>query len=286
MVPATTVRCLGADAVHIAHIVTRRLQLFAVMVIAEVALLLTKVTWVDSVAAIPLVLVIPGMAVLGSLESDRPRLSFGDAFIWAVVISFGSAVAGGLVLNLMGGLTRRNWLIYTALVVTIATFVSINTAVTDRFEHEDTEAAVGIATVHLAKESAIRVNLSLRNIATALVGVVLLGASFALTYQSAVSTRERFTQLWLIPSGTNPAVSRTEAQLGMQNHEGASERYTVTLFEGNGTTATTTWALTLDDGATWTRSIPRPTGTSLRVTLTYHTGNHQQVQYVVLQSTS
>jgi hypothetical protein len=256
------------------------------MVIAEVALLVTTVTWVDAVAAIPLVLVIPGMAVLGSLESDRPRLPFGDAFIWSVVISFGSAVAGGLVLNLLGGLTRRNWLIYTALVVTIATFVSIRTAVTDRPEREDTEATAGIATVYRTKGPVKRINVSLRDLATVLVGVVVLGASFALSYQSAVSTRERFTQLWLIPSGSTSAVSRTQAQLGMENYEGAIEHYTVALFEGSGTTATTTWALTLDSGATWTRSIPRPTGMSLRVTLTYRTGDHQHVQHVTLQSTT
>jgi uncharacterized membrane protein len=269
-----------------ARIASRRLQLFAVMVVAEVALLVTSVTWVDAVAAIPLVLVIPGMAILGSLESDRPRLPFGDAFIWSVVMSFGSAVAGGLVLNLLGGLTRRNWLIYTALVVTIATFVSVRTTVAYGLDDEGAEATAGIAVVHRTKGSVGRVNFSLRNLATALVGVVVLGASFALSYQSAASTRERFTQLWLIPSGPTPAVSRTQAKLGMQNHEGASERYTVALFEGSGTTATTTWTLTLDDGATWTHSIPRPTGTSLRVTLTYGTGDHQQVQYVTLQSTT
>ena len=269
-----------------ARIASRKLQPFAVMVIAEVALLVTTITWVDAVAAIPLVLVIPGMAVLGSFESGRQRHPFGDAFIWSVVISFGSAVAGGLVLNLLGGLTRRNWLIYTAIVVTIATLVTIRTTVIDRPERKDTGATAGITTVHRTKGSTRRVNVSQRNFATVLVGAVVLGASFALSYHSAVSTSERFTQLWLIPSGPTPAVSRTRAQLGMENYEGASERYTVALFQGSRTTATTTWAVTLDSGATWTRSIPRPTGTSLRVTLTYRTGDHKQVQFVTLRPTT
>jgi len=269
----------------------RGLQLFGAMVVAQLLLLLTSEPWIDAAAAIPLVLVIPGLAILGSLEADRPRLAIGDAFVWSVVISFGSAVAGGLLLNLLGGLTRRNWLIYTAIVVTCATFVTIRTPSVTADNAISGGSIKGATVPHRGKGSVRRVNVSMRNLGTATIGLIVLGASFALSYQSADSMRERFTQLWLTPISQSSATSRPdtsypEAQIGVHNHEGTEERYAVALFKGAGTTAAATWSIALGDGATWSKSLPRPPGTSLRVTLTYESGRQQQVQYVTLESSS
>ena len=267
------------------RITRRRQQLFAVMVVAELVLIITSITWIDAIVALPLVLVIPGLAILGSLENDRPRLPYGDAFVWSVVMSFASAVFGGLLLNITGGLTRHDWLIYTAVVVTLATFVTIRTSPASSPD-DDTEVPADAPVRHRSKGSVRHVNFSLHNLGTALIGIVILAASFVLSYQSAAANRERFTQLWLVPAGQRPATAHTVAQLGVQNHQGVTERYSVALYEGTGNAATTSWSVNLGDGGTWTRSLRRPRGTSLRATLTYGSGSGRHVQYVTLESTS
>jgi hypothetical protein len=71
-------------------------------------------TIISAIASIPLVLVLPGLAILTAADPDQSILSGVERYFWSGVLSIGFAVLGGLILNVTTSLDRPSWIVLLA----------------------------------------------------------------------------------------------------------------------------------------------------------------------------
>jgi hypothetical protein len=71
-------------------------------------------TIISAIAAIPLVLVLPGLALITAADPDRSLLGGAERYFWSGVLSIGCAVLGGLILNAATSLDRPSWIVLLA----------------------------------------------------------------------------------------------------------------------------------------------------------------------------
>jgi hypothetical protein len=219
---------------------------------------------VDAIAGIPLVTIIPGAAAISSWKQSK-KLALPESALWIVLISLGITVSGGLLLNLIGGLTRRNWLVFIGVFVAIC-FVLRLVQNRSGANHDSSDRTRSVR----ARAVAL---LRTKGFGIVMASVILVSGAVVVSYLSANATRERFVQLWMIPSGHDPSGAPL-ATIGIKNQEGSNESFKLSIY-GEKSKGIVDRMISLKNGEEWTAKIVRPSRATLRATLTVRHTNGQ-----------
>lgn len=228
-------------------------DLIAVAVVAiaatVVALLPDPLPYVRPLLTIPLVLVLPGYALV---RAALPRpLGRAELAVLSICASLALAAAGGALLGLLGvPLVARTWAVMLGAVTIVGVVIAL--ARREPFEPPDL--------------GGLRRRLPLFQTSLLVYAVVVAGVA---VYASPRSIEEQgvtgYTQLWMLPATADPTAS---VRLGVANGEPAATTYRLELRAGGQVIAE--WPqIKLDPGQTWEQTLaaPRVTG-GLRAFLT------------------
>jgi hypothetical protein len=227
---------------------------------------------VDVITGLPLTVYLPGAALVSLLSTQRRDLV--QRQLWSVGASFGLTVAGGLVLNLAGGLTRASWLVWVGAVVVLCNVLKlVLPRGTNRVDTPPTDT--DILDGSNADGSAIASTAGVRNSRGPMIslrgGVLLFGAvatcaaAIVLSvHTNAESTRESFVQAWVLPRPSEDVAS-PRVLIGIRNHLGYQRTFDVHVTVGN--EPTKTFSVPLANGASWTRVITRLPGERVESTI-------------------
>ena len=223
-------------------------------------------------------LLLPGAALIRACRINTRRMPVLELIMWILLVSIGASVLGGLVLNLLGGLTRTHWIIAISVFVLACTITSIFTTSGGAHSHEYSQVKTVPRRPSHFRPSALLLYLLAGGVIAAAVVVAQLSTSAA---------RERFSQLWLVPithSTPDQDASQSLAQLGCHNFEGQSEQFVVSLYVGASLQPSERWSVNLRNGAQWSVDVPRPAHSSLRGTLLISGSHSPADQFVTLQA--
>jgi hypothetical protein len=131
-----------------------------------------------------------------------------------------ATIAGGLILNVISGLTRLSWLAFVVAVVVVATGITLAR------RHGSRE----LLEAHIGGGAAGRVRISLATILLSGMSVILLASALGLSvYSSATSNQEHFVQLWIVPIPAGGGSTEAAAEVGVANYEGHRDRFEVSV---------------------------------------------------------
>jgi len=227
---------------------------------------LTSSRPVDIVAGLPLTLYLTGSALISAIDGDHRVVADPERQVWAVGSSFGMAVAGGLVLNVTGGLTRSGWLVWTAVVIVLCTVVTVVRRLTS--PAPDPVAAGGASGSpgpggdpdgdHGSGDGARPFRPTLRQVLLLLGALAVCGGSLVLSvHTDAATAREPFVQAWVLPQPVDDVASPS-AQVGVRNQLGSPQTFRVRVTVGP--SQPEVFAFSLAEGATWTHTVARKPG--------------------------
>jgi uncharacterized membrane protein len=239
----------------------RRFELLvALLTVAFVALAAaSSVGAVDIVAGIPLAVLLPGAALVAAVDPWHKQVPGPERAMWFFGASVGIVIMGGLLLNLIGGLTRPHWLILLAVVVGASLLVAwvrsgaqgAPAGQDETIAEAETGRGLGVLTI--------------RPIALLLVAVVAVVGGLVLSQRTnAESTREHFVQAWILSQPTGNVYSTT-ATLGVRNEEGKNQ--TIVLHVRIGSSESTLTVVGLKDGQAWTHRVSRGPGQAVSVSV-------------------
>jgi uncharacterized membrane protein len=214
-----------------------RLLIAAVITVAcGAGLLFAKSGPIAVVAGLPIVFLLPGLAVMAAVFPIKPWR--GDLFAWAVGISLASDILLGVLVNQVASLTRQTEI--TAL--SVASLVGFSVAAIRRMRRRfDT-----VASSDKHSRPRLRRLLSPAIVLPALVTVAAVCTTCWLSVSSGhAQNTATFTELWLSP-GQGAAAATTD--LGVRNDEGRPTDYRLLLSTSIGTTD---WDLQLQPTQTW-----------------------------------
>jgi uncharacterized membrane protein len=239
----------------------RRVILLLVMLTAVCAAVAaaSSVGAVDIVFGLPLAVFLPGAALIWAVDPWGRAVKGPERLMWSFASSIGIVILGGLLLNLIGGLTRQHWLILIGVVVAV-------TAVTGWLRGgdqvgEETPAGrpEGEGSAHWGTA------LSLRSVALLVAAVLVVSGALVLSERTNTeSNREHFVQAWILPQPTGNVFSTT-AQLGVRNEEGDTEVLVIRVKVGS--SGASTRNVELKDGQEWTRQVSRNPGQPVSATV-------------------
>jgi uncharacterized membrane protein len=197
-------------------------------------------------AALPLVLILPGSALVLAVDPGHTRTAGTERLFWCLLASLGATIAGGLILNMTAELTQVTWLAYLSGVVVVAALVSVV---------RQPERGVDVRNSWKQMKGA-RVAMP-----AALLGVgaiALIAGALALSvYSSSTENREHFVQLWLVPTPATAGATAERAELGVTNYEGRQVRVDISIRTPD-TLVLSRKGVVLNQGQTWTYRIFRP----------------------------
>lgn len=195
--------------------------------------------------ALPLVLFLPGAAIVQAVDPRRRRASGSQRLYWSLLGSLAATIAGGLILNVVSELTRTTWLAYLLGVVVVASVASL-------FRKGDHG---GHSLSWAARLRRIRIPIS-----SALLGIgavlLVVGALAVSVYSSSTANREHFVQLWILPIPVSAGATAARAEVGVTNYEGRRDRFEVSIEEP-GVVLLSRRQVVLRQGQTWTFHLIR-----------------------------
>jgi uncharacterized membrane protein len=237
--------------------------------------LLSSISSVDAVVSIPLALYLPGAALVLAIDPVRNHTSGVQRQMWSLGASIGILIAGGFVLNVTGGLTRRHWIILISAVVLLSVAISwMRRAPIRAAPGSETALSSSSETVTTPPNDSgqtVRKRIPIRQ-GSLVFGalIVVAGALLLSIHTNAVSTREHFVQAWILTKPQDnpwsPAV-----EVGVTNHEGTSQQFVV-LEQVGGTVpaqppAISQQVIVLKDGQGWGHNMTRKPGEPVKVTV-------------------
>jgi uncharacterized membrane protein len=218
----------------------------AVTAILCTALNARSSVWAVQIAtALPLVLYLPGAAIVLSVDPWRKHAAGSERVLWSWLGSIVAAIAGGLVLNLVSELTRTTWLAYLLGVVVVATIASM----VRRGGYSEPALRLG------DRVPRIRVHTSAALLSVG-AGLLIAGALAVSVYSSSNSNREHFVQLWVLPIPAGAGATAARAEVGVTNYEGRPLRFEVSITEP-GRVLLSRKLLVLNQGQSWTYHLVR-----------------------------
>jgi hypothetical protein len=217
------------------------------------AMAVAKVDALNIIAASLLVFLLPGASLLYAIDFRSESARGAERLFWSVLSSLAIAVIGGLILNVAGGLTRRNWCILLGTVVLIMGIIAF--ARTLRYD--------GSTEPRPSRERS-RV-FSFRNVVLFGCSALFLAAALGLSQISTARTsREHFVQLWMLPRPFEAANAATSFEVGVRNLEAKQSDFLVTVSEPR---QTLTWTVELKQGESWSQTMSRPSGDQVDATV-------------------
>jgi uncharacterized membrane protein len=245
----------------------RDLALISALAIAAlVVALLPVATWLSAALLLPLVLFLPGYALAAGFFPPR-TVGRIERAIYAVVLSIAVVAVGGLLIQLVLGLSRDPWVVFLVAVTLAA-------ALWAHREHpvEPLVWPAGISS----------------GLPVAIVAFVLAGVIACLAIASAGSglrdaqAKIRFADFWLVPAGAGtPATGEETLEVGLHSHEGRPVRFGLRLARGGQVLLAR--SLSLRAGATWEHTFAvseAPAGVPIVATLTREGKSYRRLDLV------
>ena len=180
---------------------------------AVVVALLPAPTWLSATLLLPLVLVLPGYALAANLFAPR-TVGRIERAVYVITLSIAIVAVGGLLIQLVLGLSRGVWVAYLAAVTIAAALRAPRRA---RGEPIAWPAAVP------------------RALPVAALAFVAAAVIAALAVASAgdglreAQSKIRFTDFWLVPAGGAIAPTSERLEVGLHSHEGRPVRFSLQL---------------------------------------------------------
>jgi uncharacterized membrane protein len=194
-----------------------------------------------AIAALLLVLVLPGVALLGASGASRPPTPI-EGRVWETGLSIGATILVTLALYAVGvKLDLSSWtLALTALTaLTCAVWTIRAPANTRSFRFRRPPAP------------------ALRKLALLAAALMLMGGAAAVTVNSVSRTdaASHFTQLWILPA----TATHGDVRIGIYNHEGHDQTYAVEVRRGDRELLALP-AVRVRAHTSWTRLVSVPAG--------------------------
>jgi hypothetical protein len=269
-------------------------------VCALVAALATQPV-VTVVFGLPLALILPGAALVLAVDPWRRQVRGAQRLMWTVAASLGLVVFGGLLLNVLGGLTQTSWLILITSSVLLLGVVAWfrggpSTAGADRWRADTAEEISSVGTEEVEEGAALLVGNSdsaeqrgsanrsrhpvgIRQVALLLAAAVVAAGGMWLSVSSAsTSSRESFVQAWILTQPVDDPGS-TKVHFGITNYEGRRTQFI--LNETIGRSSPSQQVITLDDRQSWRAEILRKSGE--QVVVTVRLTSHPQTTVATVQ---
>lgn len=232
------------------------LKLAVVAAMCLAAGLLSSNPVVATVSGLPLVLFLPGAATVSAIDPHYLQLHGAQRVLWSVGASIGLIIAGGLLLNLTGGLTRIHWMILVTTVIVIGILIAW-------IRSEASSEQDGVpGSLPSRAHAAITLRQGLLISAAIATVFVAIGISVR---TDASANREHFLQAWILPYPQSDKWSTT-VHVGLTNYEGVSERLVVSESVGT-PSSSSQQKITLGVGRSWRLTISRKPGEPVTVTV-------------------
>ena len=191
-----------------------------------------------------LFVVVPGYA-LASAAFPLTTSGFVERSLIALVLGFVAAIAGGLLLHVLGGIEARGWLAWWAGIVLVAgSYVAWRTR---RNRDEVLDVVIAPPAWRMSRRQAAYLVLAL-----VIAGTSVRVARTGLEAQS----QSTFTQLWMLPNAEAGFID-----VGIANEEDQPTVYRVEITMGDDVVAQF-GGIALDAGARWSTTLPVPDGAS------------------------
>ncbi len=188
--------------------------------------------------ALPMVFVLPGY-ILSNIFFQKRTFDIYQRLLSTLSLSLAVVILSGFLLNLLpGGLQTLSWTIF------LAAFVIAGSLVVMLLRH----------TLPRKFFPALRFRLTLFQ-AFLLLGTLLLSATSLAYTKNGIAQQPHalYTQLWMLPSQESD--KQWLIQMGLQNEEGATSHYQLTLSV-NGTITRTWPAIALSPHQVWQLQMP------------------------------
>ena len=253
------------------------LALAAALTVLALSLLPDSNVVARTVVALPLVLVLPGYAVVNAAFPDG-TLGIAERFALSLGLSLLLCVAGGAVIDwTQWGLRAGSWIVLLGGVTLLACFVSLARP------RRAPVAEAGTRIVAWESEPSPRTYRiwRLRDVTLLTLAVAISAAAGWAAIAGATVPREGFSQLWMLPLDGGG-----EVRLGMRSAEFAATDYTVRLVADD-TTVLRSEQIRLEPGAQWETTVPlaAPAPASQIEALLYRADDPQQPYRRVLLRT-
>ena len=247
--------------------------------VAVGACYLSSTPVVDVLFGLPLALVAPGVAVV---EASRLGWRFqpGERAVWSVVMSVALDIAGGLLLNLLGGLTRAHWLLYLSCVVLMACGWGMWRVPEElRLDNHSREQAQQARADKGSGCLPGRMNL-LWTVSLYVASVAVIAGALVVAEVTSASTREKFAELSLNPVSAAPRVARLE----IDNFMGRDTTFEVRVYRVRSEKVVElhSWKVRVGSNKSWTTMVDRPTVGSLEAILRNQNDTKHPSLYVTL----
>jgi uncharacterized membrane protein len=238
----------------------------ALAIAALVVALLPVATWLSAALLLPLVLFLPGYALAAGFFAPR-TVGRIERAIYAVALSIAVVAVGGLLIQLVLGLSRDPWVVFLVM-------VTLGAALWAHRKHP-VEPLVWPAGISPALPVAI--------LAFALAGVIAgLAIASAGSGLREAQAKIHFADFWLVPVGAGSLASGEETlEVGLRSHEGRPVQFGLQLSrEGQILLGR---SVSLRAGETWKRTFAvteAPRGVPVIATLTREGKSYRRLDLV------
>lgn len=251
------------------HKSTGLTTLLCLTFIASIGSSASDIWWLRALFGAPLVLFLPGRALLAALRLD---LTLG--LLLQIALSIGTSlcltIAGGLALNsLPGGLSHLNWTLYLFGITVLE--LGIAWGARRQADHQ----ACAVLDISSPSRHSILYGFS----------VLLLWGAFFVAHEGATAqdhARDTATQLWALPDGDGTI------RVGVTSKEPAREQFMLTVTTGDGSLSQD-HQLDLAPGETWGDTVTVGTASKENTTIDivlYRHGDPTPYHRVTLKQTS
>ena len=253
-----------------------RLLILIGVLVAAIVLTWIGTRTVDAVVGVLLLFIVPGWLITSWPSHFGARLSAAERLFWMLLVGVGVVVLAGLLLNVTGGLTRRNWIIGDVGIVLV--LLAIEWLIVLR-----TQGAAGgrgdrgdgsyRGPVGDRRPPARRWHLpvtSPMNIALVVMSILLVVSALWLSEVSTADhDAERVIQLSMKPIPISEGSFASSGELGVGNRTGGPVAVVVHLYSGGARDLIHTWTLQLGEGQQWSAVVTRAHHVPLSATVAY-----------------
>jgi hypothetical protein len=267
---------------------TRTLVVIGVLIAAAV---LTSVgaRTVDAIVGVALLFIVPGWLITSWSGYFGAALDLAERVFWVLVVSAGGVVLSGLLLNVVGSLTRRNWIICEVAVILV--LLAIDWLIVLR--NPGSTAKNGTATAGAGDGSGVSRRRSARRVHLPVispVNIVLLAVSLVLVVSalwlseasSADHQHEPVLQLSMIPVPIARGSFASLGDIGVGNQTGTPVTVEVRLFRGSPAVIVGRWSVHLREDQQWSKIVSRSPDEPLVATVAYASNSAIPIAWVSL----